>query len=224
MTDKECPVPGAHQLHEKMKLRPWLTNFAVHGVAKFCFYAVPDLTKCRFLRFFLKSSIFAAESWYVWHQDPKSCRDALSSLEQDREAENRALPLADLTHLSAEEWEVSAAEGTPFGAEQNGLGKAKLGAVEIGDEVESGADDSSACASADCSCAHRDDSSPSVQIGLLVSLGAILLALIGLVERLIYRRAEKKRLSGVRAAHTKQALFIALVAALFDSTGNQTNR
>lgn len=73
----------------------------------------------------------------------------------------------------------------------------KNGLAEIQDNYE-GADDNS-------------------QVAIVTSLGLVVALSVGLAigaEKWIYRRAEKKRQSGTKAAHTKQALVLGALAGL----------
>lgn len=130
----KCPIPGAHQLHEGMKLRPILSDFLIFGALDFLYYAAPDFLRNRYLRLGLKSSCVAAEFWYLYHSkliDPEKGinlgKQALAAVSGTRPVD-RSTPASKLETVCAEDWQT-APDGPPFGSVQNGLANRPLGAV-----------------------------------------------------------------------------------------------
>lgn len=75
MTESDCPVDGAHELHEDMKERSAEWNTAINGLGALAFYAVPDFIDSKALRFLAKSGIAAGILGNLYHQEPEVYRN-----------------------------------------------------------------------------------------------------------------------------------------------------
>lgn len=73
-----------------------------------------------------------------------------------------------------------------------------------------------------CEC-HRDaeseeeDTVNTIPAPVAFTFVAVLLSLLSLVEKLIFSRGEKRRQAGRRYAHTKQAIWIAIVTGILSA-------
>ncbi|MDY5584735.1 MAG: hypothetical protein SPG61_02950 [Arcanobacterium sp.] len=198
-----APLTSLAGLQERLKNKVNWTNVTAVTLGAFAHYATPDFISSKKLRTLTKGAILGGIGALYYprlKEDVASTWGELREIEEiiiENESEINSESVVDESESTTAEASSSEPETVGSGCSGNcagcSCGGEKSESEELLDMVQK----------------QRMVLVTSAAIATVVSVSAAALA-----EKFLYRRAQKKRADGVRAAHTKQAWKLGIVSGL----------
>ncbi|MDO5746111.1 MAG: hypothetical protein Q4P66_00380 [Actinomycetaceae bacterium] len=183
--DPQCPVPGAHDVHETMIDFPIVWTAGFFGATTTLFYSLPDYLRCPVARFVAKTGILASQMAWMFHKEQRVVPRVA-----DLKNHGKLFPLCPVRH------------DDPFGID------------ELEAQADAIAATTPSRVSAPIVIGPFRIPRVCVTHTGYVAAGVAGIAAVGAtVEHLIFRRAEKRCDRGVVMAHTRQAVVLGAVVA-----------